>query len=76
MAVNRHIVCWSSSHLFLTPRLKRGPSSCSFERRIAGLLESGTENQWIKVSYFDYPYSDDDLGLGEVLRLLRIRIAS
>ena len=39
-------------------------------------VHPGQENQWIKVPYFDYPYSDDDLGLGEVLRLLRIRVAS
>jgi NLI interacting factor-like phosphatase len=39
-------------------------------------VHPGQENQWIKVPYFDYPYSDDDLGLREVLRLLRIRVAS
>src|SRR5262245_5036216 len=39
-------------------------------------VHPGQENQWIKVPDFDYPYSDDDLGLGEVLRLLRIRVAS
>ena len=39
-------------------------------------IHPGQENQWIKVPNFDYPYSDDDLGLGEVLRHLRIRIAS
>src|SRR5262249_59590324 len=39
-------------------------------------VHPGQENQWIKVPYFDYPYSDDDLGLGEVFRLLRIRVGS
>jgi hypothetical protein len=39
-------------------------------------VHPGQENQWIKVPDFDYPYSDDGLGLGEVLRLLRIKVAS
>ena len=39
-------------------------------------VHPGQENQWIKVPNFDYPYSDDDLGLGELLRLLRIKVAS
>jgi hypothetical protein len=39
-------------------------------------VHPGQENQWIKVPYFDYPCSDDDLSLREVLRLLRVRVAS
>jgi NLI interacting factor-like phosphatase len=39
-------------------------------------IHPGQESQWIKAPQFDYPYSDDDLGLREVLRHLRIRVAS
>ena len=39
-------------------------------------IHPGQESQWIKAPEFDYPYSDDDLGLREILRHLRIRVAS
>jgi NLI interacting factor-like phosphatase. len=39
-------------------------------------IHPGQESQWIKAPQFDYPYSDDDLSLREVLRHLRIRVAS
>lgn len=39
-------------------------------------IHPGQESQWIKAPEFDYQYSDDDLGLREILRHLRIRVAS
>ena len=39
-------------------------------------VHPGQERQWIKAPYFDYPYSDDDLGLREISQLLGIRVAS
>ena len=39
-------------------------------------IHPGQESQWIKAPEFDYTYSDDDLGLREILRHLRIRVAS
>ena len=39
-------------------------------------IHPGQESQWIRAPEFDYPYSDDDLGLREILRHLRIRVAS
>jgi hypothetical protein len=42
----------------------------------AKYVHQGQESQWIKVPDFDYPYSDDDPGLRDVLQLLRIRVAS
>lgn len=39
-------------------------------------VHPGQERQWIKAPDFDYSNSDDDLGLREILRLLRIRIVS
>ena len=39
-------------------------------------IHPGQESQWIKAPEFDHPYSDDDLGLREILRHLRIRVAS
>jgi NLI interacting factor-like phosphatase len=39
-------------------------------------VHPGQAGQWIKAPDFDYPYSDDDQGLREVLQLLRMRVAS
>jgi hypothetical protein len=40
----------------------------------AKYVHPGQENQWIKVPDFDYPYSEDDLGLREVAEFLRMRV--
>ena len=49
-------------------------NACADFRGVIEALAEIVKNQ--EVPYFEYPYSDDDLGLGEVLRLLRIRVAS
>lgn len=37
-------------------------------------VHPGQEQQWLRVQHFDYPYSDADTGLAEVLKVLEQRL--
>src|SRR5262245_32025830 len=39
-------------------------------------VHSGQESQWIKAPCFAHPYPEDDVGLSEVLRRLRLKLAT
>ena len=69
-------------HVFIRSIEQRGPVDGASPEEVLLVddyekyVHPGQEGQWIKAPDFDYPYSDDDLGLKEVSQLLRIRAAS